>query len=526
MRNRFFFTLALAVLLAACQTTRPDRPEALPTTPQAPDEAFEFIIVQLNDVYEISGLDGGSVGGMARVATVLKQLKEKNPNTLAILSGDFISPSLISSLKQGETPVAGKQMVAAMNAVGIDYVTFGNHEFDVSETSLQARIDESDFGYFSGNVLQQTVRAPGDTLRAPFRQRGTPIPEYASHTFQTPRGQQVRLGLIGVTLPFNKKPYVYYKDIYTEGMRTYEAARAGHDLIFGITHLAIDEDRALARRLPDLPFIMGGHEHEDMLVIEGNTRITKADANARTVYIHWITYHTGTGAVDIWSQLMPITEDIPADPSTKAVVDGWEQQANQAIREMGYDPTDDVAQFSEPYDGREASIRNEPTNLGRAIACAMLAEDPTAAFAFLNSGSIRVDDQLEGKISQRDVLRMLPFGGAIVQGRFKGNLLQRILDIGLGQDVYGSGAYLQITPNVQKKNDGTYEIDARPLDPNGVYEAVVPQFLSDGGEDVLSFMKDDPSIYTALNLQPRNDLRDVTIKYLKSKPENWETCAN
>src|SRR5690606_4006153 len=109
--------------------------------------------------------DRGRVGGMARVATVLRQLEAENPNTIAVIAGDFVSPSLIGSLSRtvdGRTErVAGAQMVEVLNAVGLDYATFGNHEFDISEAALQARLDESAFAYVSANVRHRSGGGEG-----------------------------------------------------------------------------------------------------------------------------------------------------------------------------------------------------------------------------------------------------------------------------------------------------------------------------------------------------------------------------
>src|SRR3990167_5315327 len=52
----------------------------------------EVIFLQLNDVYEIAPLEGGKVGGLARVATIRKDLMKQYTVVYTILSGDFISP--------------------------------------------------------------------------------------------------------------------------------------------------------------------------------------------------------------------------------------------------------------------------------------------------------------------------------------------------------------------------------------------------------------------------------------------------
>lgn len=112
--------------------------------PASDDGKIEFIILQTNDVYEISPLEGGTVGGMARVAQIKKELLAENPNTMAVMAGDFLNPSVIGTLKYEGERIRGKQMVETMNVAGIDLVTFGNHEFDLDENDLLQRIEESD----------------------------------------------------------------------------------------------------------------------------------------------------------------------------------------------------------------------------------------------------------------------------------------------------------------------------------------------------------------------------------------------
>jgi 2',3'-cyclic-nucleotide 2'-phosphodiesterase (5'-nucleotidase family) len=75
---------------------------ALPAYSQASrvknDGKIEVVFLQLNDVYEISSLDHGKIGGMARVATVRKELLKYNPRTYTILAGDFLSPSAMGTI--------------------------------------------------------------------------------------------------------------------------------------------------------------------------------------------------------------------------------------------------------------------------------------------------------------------------------------------------------------------------------------------------------------------------------------------
>lgn len=124
-------------------------------------EVVDITLLHLNDVYEITPVEAGKRGGLARVAT-LQQLLSQNPHTYTLLAGDAFSPSALGTARVNGHPLAGEQMVAVMNAVGFNYATFGNHEFDLSEAEFQQRLKESRFRWLSSNGYQAML----ETLKA------------------------------------------------------------------------------------------------------------------------------------------------------------------------------------------------------------------------------------------------------------------------------------------------------------------------------------------------------------------------
>src|SRR5690606_1823562 len=136
---------------AACSGTSPTTQISAKS-----DGIVTFKIVQINDVYEIDPLKDGEYGGMARVAHIRDSIKKENPNTFLMLAGDFLNPSLLSTIKLDGERIQGKQMVEVMNAMDFDLVTFGNHEFDLSEKHLQERLNESNFEWTSANTRHVT----------------------------------------------------------------------------------------------------------------------------------------------------------------------------------------------------------------------------------------------------------------------------------------------------------------------------------------------------------------------------------
>ena len=121
---------------------------------------IQWTFLHLNDVYEMLPLDQGRKGGLARVAHLRQLLKQENSQTFTILSGDFLSPSALSQAKINGTTLNGKQMIASFNTLGLDFVTFGNHEFDLNETELISRMNESTFTWISSNVFRNDSNQP------------------------------------------------------------------------------------------------------------------------------------------------------------------------------------------------------------------------------------------------------------------------------------------------------------------------------------------------------------------------------
>ena len=471
-------------------------------------EIYRFQIVQLNDVYEITPVQGGRSGGLARVATLLKQLKAENPQTWSMLAGDYLSPSALGTAKVNGDRLAGQQMVAVLNAMGLDLATFGNHEFDISEAQLRQRLKEQKFSLVTGNVVDAQGKLFPNTQ--------------ADYQFQVQVADcqksvcpPLRVSVLGVTIDSNRAPYVRYGDPLATLQQQIQQLQRQTDVFIGLTHLNMSQDQQLARSLPPLDLILGGHEHENIQQWVGDdfTPIFKADANARTVYVHRLTYDSDRRELQIDSQLVPITPAIPEDPQTAAVVQTWLEKGFAGFRAQGFDPSAIVGRTSEPLDGLESAVRNESTVLTSLIAKSYRRAVPTAEVAIYNSGAIRIDDVLPpGPISQYDVIRMLPFGGAIVSVEMKGELLQKVLDQGLKNR--GSGGFLQ-TDGVDRSDRG-WQIQGQPLQPDRWYRVAIADYLLTGQEKGLNFLTEqNPNLRS---LQRGQDIRFAVIEQLKTQP--------
>lgn len=496
------------------------------TTKTTDDGQIEIVILHLNDVYEIAPLGSDGKGGLARVAALRKQLQAQNPNVLTVLAGDFLSPSVTGVLKYDGKRIRGKQMVATLNALGLDCVVFGNHEFDYDLADLQSRLDESNFTWLAANA--RLITTEGTT---PFYKNKNGVkencPDNTTYTFTDADGTQLKLGLFGVLINTGKKDWVQYSDWTEAALKQYADLKPRTDVVLGLTHLAIEEDKKLAGIMQSVPLIMGGHDHDNMFHTVGATKIAKADANARTVYVHKLKWDKNKGKVEVRSELRTIDATIGEEPATAAVVAYWENIKNESLVSAGFDPTLKVATLTAPLDCRDAFTRNNPAPVGNLVTSAMMAAakyNPDCAV--WNSGSLRIDDVLTGTVYAIDVVRMLPFGGGLTEVEMTGSLLQRTLDT--GKSNLGSGGYLQLKNIAFNSKEQRWMINGIMMDQNKTYKVILPEFLLTGGEQNMGFLKctsekaaegiqkvhaADPADASDL----RSDIRKALISYWKQQ---------
>ena len=475
-----------------------------------------FKLIQLNDVYEIGALSGGKYGGMDRVAYVRDSIKKVNPNTYMFMAGDFLNPSLLGTIKIDGERISGKQMIEVMNAMDFDLVTFGNHEFDLKEKDLQKRLNESTFPWITSNILH--VTEAGNTPFTIQKELDT-VPVQKTHVFNIKDndGTEIKVGFLSVTLPSNPQEYVFYGDQYEEAEKTYNVLKNDVDIVMGLTHLAIDEDIELIKKIPGIPFVMGGHEHNAMLVNQGESVIAKADANAKSIYIHTISYNTKTKKTTVDSHLFFIDETTPSEPLVASIVNKWNSILDLKIKEVIDDPNEVIYTAESPLDGTDSANRSIQTNLGDIISEAMAwSYNNEVDAAIVNGGSIRVDDMLPASITSLDVFRVLPFGGEVLKVDIKGNLLKDVLDY--GKSKRGTGAYLQRYNVSVDVDSGDWLIAEKPIDPAKTYKIAFSDFLLKGYD--IPFLTEDNKdvlkVSKAEKDEPAADIRKAIILYLKS----------
>lgn len=494
--TRYLALILVSLLLVSCAGS----PAPAPVKEEAGGR-LAVTILQMNDIYELTPVSGGREGGLARVATIRKDLLVENPRTITVLAGDLFSPSALGTAKVDGQRLAGRQIVDVMNTLGLDYITFGNHEFDLDEQSFLARLRESGFDWISANVFDRDMEPFPGVVPARVL------------TLRDAQGRELRLGLFGLTVNANQKDYVRYTNPFEAAAAQVAALRDQVDILIALTHLPLDQDIALANIVPGIDLILGGHEHENHQLWRGEdfVPIFKADANARTLYVHRLSFDPESKKVEVRSELVRVTDRVKEDPETAASVARWQEIGFKAFRAEGFAPEQVVAHIPFYLDGLEASVRNRATSLTQLIGEAYFEAVPGAELSVYNSGSVRVDDILPpGPITQYDLIRILPFAGQVCEATVRGDLLRQLLDQGAASR--GGGGYLQ-TVGVSQDEQKGWLVNDVPLDSKRRYKVATNDFLLSGREENLGyFSAKNPQVKASC--QEKSDIRLVLKAYL------------
>ena len=430
-------------------------------------------LLQVNDVYQFAPVDQGTRGGLGRIMTLKKSIQQENPNTLLLMSGDTISPSVESITYKGA------QMIEAWNAIGLDYATFGNHEFDFGPDVLKQRIGESKFGWIAANVVDKTSNQPfGNAKRFVVREFGG-----------------VKVGIFGLVLPETKitsKPgnnVEFLNPCDTAKEIVSELHGQGVKVVVALTHLSMREDKEVAR-CAGVNLIIGGHEHTLLESHAGHATIFKMTSDARELgRIDLNISPTGELESIDW-KVIPVDSTTPEAPEFAAIYRKYASLLAELASPIG---STRVA-----LDARSKENRTRETNVGNFITDAF-RKATTADVGFMNGGSVRADSIIgPGKLTQRDLLSMLPFKNKLVKIEVTGATLRAALEHGVSRSAEDSepGGFPQVSgihfTFDASRPPGSRVVEAKvngqPLDDAKKYSLTTTTFTGlDGGDGYTMF---------------------------------------
>lgn len=467
--------IALSMVVLTILASTDDASAVTTRRPVSSTASKHLTILMLNDVYQEAPVDKGQRGGFARVATLRKEVMSKQPNTLFLFAGDTISPSVASRTFRG------RQMIAAWNAIGLDYAVPGNHEFDFGPNVFLERIADSKFKWICANIIDKTTGKLWAGLD-PYVIREV---------------DGIRVGIFGLLTPdtlhsSRTGPMIDILDPCAVAKRIVPEMRAkGAQIIIALTHLTIFQDKELAHCAP-IDLIVGGHEHVVLQSVSNGTLIVKAGSDARNlgrIDIDYSELRKKVTAVD-W-ELIPVTAQIPEDERVNVVVEEYEGKLKAELDQP-------IGETSVVLNALQADNQTKETNLADFVADAY-REETGADVVIFNGGSIRSNATYgPGQLTRRDILSILPFENPVVKLEVNGATIKQALEHGvseIGRNVDGrfpqvSGLTFEFDPE-KARGARVFNvlIQGKPLVASNLYTLATNNYVYSGG-DGYNMLKD------------------------------------
>jgi 5'-nucleotidase len=458
-------------------------------------------------------------GGVEYLATTIHQLEAGHANSLVVSAGDNIGASpLISGVFHDEPTIE------AMNALGLDVSSVGNHEFDEGAAELlrmqnggchpvEGCFDAdgfagADFPFLSANVV---VEATGKTLFAPYMIK---------------KIDGVRVGFIGLTL--EGTPLIvtatgvaglkFLDEVETINKYVAELRKQHVETIIVLVHEGgtqtvpsgqttsingcegMDANDAIVPIAngvdPAVDVMISGHTHQFYNCTWTNANhsmlLTSASSFGRLVTDINLKIDRATkDVVSMSANNVIVTRTVAKDPAESALLAKWKALsdpiANQVVGTMKADITKTTNAAGE-------------SSLGNLIADAQLEFMSGAPFnatvAFMNPGGIRTDivcapdSPPNCQVTYGELFAVQPFSNEMVAYDVTGATIEAMLE----QQFVGSDRILQVSSNFTYEwslgaADGSrvdptkIMINGAPLNLGATYRIATNIFLSGGGDN-------------------------------------------
>jgi 2',3'-cyclic-nucleotide 2'-phosphodiesterase (5'-nucleotidase family) len=519
------------LLLCGCQPN-------MQKTRQAPEhnatgsEQSAPVILSINDVYQLKGLYEGRVGGLPRVLTLRKQLRDTGHPVILLHAGDFLHPSFVSRVFKGQAMIDSLNRLdgSADTFDPLMFVTFGNHEFDKGKlkhaSTLQQRIDASEFTWLDSNIRWQHD-ANGQPLI-----RSKNLKKWAIVEVPGPQ-KPIRLGLFSITTAMAHPEYIEGFDSPAATAAKYVPLlrQKGADFVVALTHQSLSRDKKLLqlpeKSRPDIVF--GGHEHYHQLENINGRWIAKADADAVSAIVAPL--ERMGGRVSTQPTLVELDESVPPDSELLAVANAWLDRLSDRYCAGIQQPPGCLEQAYGKTQvkliGEESEIRRFETNLGDFIADTALQAFAAcgADMATLNSGGIRLNQNIAAgsPITSGHLEAMFAYPSPLKLIRISGKTLKQMLahDIDKwtanGHWLLISGFRFTHDPEKQQFFHLTHT-DGRPVTDEEEILLVVPDYLISprSDHDGYTMINDSMVVDCPIN---GTQLKDLLIQRLRQHPE-------
>lgn len=445
------------------------------TTTSTPTGVKKITIIHTNDTHSRVKNESGAIG-FAKIASIVKQAREQNPNTLVLDAGDTLHGMPIININKGENAVK------ILNAAGYDLMTIGNHDYNYGQDRLKELKELLDFNILSANILD----ANGNYVFTPYE-----IKEIDG----------VRIGIFGLTTPetaYKTSPAnvvgITFEDPIETSKKMVAELKDKVDVIIALTHIGLDKSSVvtssdIAEKVDGIDIIIDGHSHTELKegLVVNNTLIAQTGEYGKSIGFVQIEVTNGVITSKIANLMLEAdTKEIVPDEKVMNLITQIDEENKPALSKI-------VAKSDIDLDGARENVRTKETNLGNLAADAVRYA-AKSDIGFVNGGNIRISIKA-GDVSFGDTAALFPFGNTIKVIEMTGSEVKEALENSVSGYPATFGGFLQVSglkfkfnkdkplgSRVEELIIGGILIDS-PETKSQIFTVAVNDFLAIGGDN-------------------------------------------
>ena len=499
-------------------------------------------------------------GGIAYLATWIKELRTKNTNTITVGAGDLIGASpLVSALFHDEPTIE------ELNALGLDVTGVGNHEFDEGVNELLRMqfggchpVDGCQGGHdFAGAVFKY--------LAANVFYEGTDETIFPPYEIKTVDGKKI--AFIGLTLEgtptivtpsavagLEFRPEVATVNAVVQELGSKQKVKAFVVLVHqGGSQSApapvfpgpadqpdayVDVNRCANFNGPEIRSIANGLDDRVKVVVSAHTHqpydklVTSAASFGRVITGIDLTLNPAGVVTEAKAKNYVVTQNVAQDPTAAAILANYETLSAPLANKIVGTISGDILSARGTPNGQNAA-GEQP--MGDVIADAMLAATKASDFggavaAFMNAGGVRASllyprsgvETVDGQVTYSEAFTVQPFGNTMVVKTCTGQQLYDVLNQQFNNPSAGSNRIMLPSANVDYHwtsvgaphiVDGTLSFDdgATFVDKAASYRVALNNFTADGGDGFTVFRSCTDPLGGEVDI-------DAFVRYLGANP--------
>ena len=523
---------ALALILIGLCAGPPCSYAKKPTPPSRAESSGldSLVVFHTNDTHAqlmpFSRKGGEPIGGAAARALLLERARGDRARTLLLDAGDVFQGTPYFTFYRGRPDYT------LMGRMGYDAGALGNHDMDDGPSAWRRASSAATFPLLSANLFgaAESSWATGDTVAASVRKGArwvgrVKVPagarlRYITEGYVIQRlASGLRVAIFGLVtgdlttiVAVRPNGGVAVGDPIAVAAALVPELRAKADVVIAVTHIGVDQDKELARRVPGIDLIVGGHSHTPLKkpVLVHNATPNGYDgtvivqAGSRGEYLgRVVLYIEARKPVRYAGSLARVR---PADGEDPAVTAFLKPLADSLAGLMGRPVY--TSRVTVPATG----LRDGETPLGNFVAD--VARDAGHAdVGIVNSGGIRAAIP-EGPVTAGDLYTVVPFDNEVVTVSMPGWQLRELLDFGAKR--LGKGGFPQVSGvsfTIRGDRATDVKVGGRVLESDRAYRVATIDYLYTGGDGYTIFAKAGEPERTGVML------RDAAIDFLEHNPD-------